>query len=140
MSSFQSIVPFIKSHSPAGASYKQFFHYTQLILNHRFSKYDYGKVRNIQKYGTAIAPNYSLENCKVPVALFYSEQDRLAEADNVRRLAHILPNVFAMQRVHDDTFNHLDFVWAMDAKDLVYANVSNLMHIAESTIGNRNEN
>lgn len=125
----------IKSHTPAGASYKQFFHFGQLIENHRFSKFDYGKVKNIQRYGGTTAPDYSLEKCTVPVALFYSDQDRLAEADNVQRLAHKLPNVFALQRVRDDTFNHIDFVWATDAKELLYAYVFNLMHIAESMFG-----
>lgn len=133
ISLFQSIVPIIKSHTPAGASNKQFFHYGQLIENHRFSKFDYGKVRNMHKYGGTTAPNYSLGNCTVPVALFYSAQDRLAAADNVQRLAHELPNVLAVRRIRDDTFNHIDFVWAMDAKDLLYTYVLNLMHIAEWT-------
>lgn len=133
--SFQSIVPLIKLHTPAGASYKQFSHYVQLIENGRFSKFDYGNAKNLQKYGNSTAPDYPLENCTVPMALFYSDLDTLARTDNVLRLVQALPNVFAVRQVRDDTFNHVDFVWAMDAKDLVYKHVSNLMHVAESTFG-----
>lgn len=69
------------------------------------------------------------------MAIFYSDQDTLAETSNVLRLVHALPNVCAVRRVRDDTFNHLDFVWAMDAKDLLYKYIFNLMHVAESTFG-----
>lgn len=109
------------------------FHYTQLIATNRFAQYDYGDALNVEKYGNCTPPDYSLDNCTAPVALFYSDQDTLARSANVQRLAQKLPNVIALRRIPDDTFNHIDFVWAADAKDFVYSSVLNLMYVADQT-------
>lgn len=89
-------------------------------------------MQNLQKYGNATPPDYLLENCKVPVALFYSDQDKLADSVDVIRLFKELPNVFSNWRVRDKTFNHIDFVWAMDAKELVYDYILEYMQYFEN--------
>lgn len=114
------MIPVIETHAPADASMKQLFHFGHLIRYKRFCQYDFGAYRNQQIYGRRTPPNYNLKKCTVPVAIIYSERDTLAAADDVRLLPNALPNVVEIRRVDDDIFNHIDFIWASDAKELVY--------------------
>ncbi len=50
------------SQLPAGSSTKTFVHYAQLFRNGgKFTKYDYGRTKNLQVYGTPDPPDYSLD-------------------------------------------------------------------------------
>lgn len=68
-------------------------------------------------------PDYNLANVKVPVALYYAENDLLVSISGVEKLARQLPNVIDKYLVPMHKFNHLDFLWAIDAKTLVYDRV-----------------
>lgn len=114
---------------------KQLFHYGQLIQSHRFRHYDYGLNRNLRIYKHAVPPDYNLNSCTAKVAIFYSDQDTTVAAEDIRRLPSELPNVVEIHRVNDDTFNHIDFVWASDAKELVYDYITDWMKSME----NRND-
>lgn len=115
------MIPVISTHAPAGASLNQLIHFGQLIRNPRFLQFDYGFHRNFFIYNRSTPPEYKLKRCTTRVAIIYSEQDSLSPAKDVRRLPKELPNVVAIHRVEDETFNHIDFVWGgMDAKHLVY--------------------
>lgn len=118
-------------HAPAGASTKQLFHYGQLVRSHRFCQFDYGAEANLHIYNRTTPPDYKLENCLAPVAIIYADQDNLAAAEDVRHLPEKLPNVVQMHRVDNDTFNHIDFIWATDAKELVYDYVLDWMKTEE---------
>lgn len=85
-------------------------------------------------YNRSTPPEYNLKNCTAPVAIIYAEKDTLTSATDVRRLPHELPNVVAIRRVDDAIFNHLDFIWAMDAKELVYNYVLDWLKIAEQRL------
>lgn len=39
-----------------------------------------------------------------------------------------LPNVKKVTKVSDEKFNHLDFMWAIDAKQLVYDDIIATLH------------
>lgn len=121
----------IKSHTPAGASIRQLAHYGQLINNGRWAQFDFGPIQNRRRYGRVKSPDYSLQNVTAPVALYYSDQDELAASKDVERLARELPNLVLSWKVQDNTFNHLDFVWGKDAKELCYNYVFEQMRIAE---------
>lgn len=110
---------------------KQLYHYGQLIRSHRFCQYDYGLHRNLHVYGRRKPPNYNLKNCTVPIGILYADRDTLAAAEDVVRLPYELPNVIEIRRVDDDTFNHIDFIWAADAKELVYDYVIDWMKSME---------
>lgn len=118
---------------------KQLFHYGQLIRNHRFCQYDYGLHRNLHIYHRAVPPDYNLKNCTAKVAIIYSEQDTIVAAEDIRRLPNELPNVVGIHRIDDDTFNHIDFVWASDAKELVYDYIIDWMKSIEGRNDNVNE-
>lgn len=44
-----------------------------------FRKFDYGYKENLMLYGSTQPPKYRLERIKVPIAIFYSENDLLAD-------------------------------------------------------------
>lgn len=109
----------------------QLIHFGQLIRSPRFHQYDYGVKGNLFIYNRTTPPEYSLKNCTARVAIIYSDHDTLTFARDVLRLPHELPNLMAIKRVEDDTFNHIDFVWANDAKELVYDYVIDWMRMEE---------
>lgn len=111
---------------------KQLFHYGQLIRSHRFCQFDYGTQRNIKMYHRQTPPDYNLKNCTASVGIIYADHDTLAAAADIRRLPKELPNVVDIRRVDDDTFNHIDFVWATDAKELVYDYIIDWMKTEEN--------
>lgn len=98
----------------------QLTHFGQQIRSPRFRQFDYGMMRNFIIYNRSTPPEYQLNRCTARVAIIYSEYDSLCPARDVRRLPRELPNVVEIRRVDDVTFNHIDFVWGVDAKELVY--------------------
>ncbi|OXU17327.1 hypothetical protein TSAR_001742 [Trichomalopsis sarcophagae] len=124
----QTLMPVILSHSPAGASTKTIVHYGQEISSGRFQRYDYGPEGNLAMYNSTRPPDYDLSKLSVPVALFWSENDWLASPVDVRRLYDRLPRKILSYKVDYPKFNHLDFLWALDAPKLVYAKLLSAMN------------
>ncbi|XP_063922161.1 gastric triacylglycerol lipase-like [Zophobas morio] len=60
---------------PGGVSVNQIQHYLQLIKSRKFQKFDYGPTENLKEYGTENPPTYNLSRIKLPVCLFYGEND-----------------------------------------------------------------
>ncbi|KAG7170966.1 Lipase 3-like 2 [Homarus americanus] len=91
-----------------------------LFLIWKFQKYDFGTLGNLRQYGSLSPPSYNLSRVTVPVALFWSDNDWLADPTDVLHLVGQLPHVVYSHRVEDSKFTHLDFVWALHADKLVY--------------------
>ena len=121
------MIPVIVGHTPAGSSVDQVVHYGQLIRSGKFRQYDYGAVDNLFAYGRLTPPDYKIEAITAPVALHYSLNDWLAEPVDVLKLIGRLPNVIESYVIPDKKFNHLDFLFAIDVKSLVYDKVISLM-------------
>ncbi|XP_043268017.1 lipase 3-like [Venturia canescens] len=119
----ETLMPVILSHSPAGTSTKTLVHYGQEINSGRFQAYDYGASKNREYYNNTSPPDYDISRVKVPVALFVADNDWLASSVDVDSLWKQLPNKIAMFRVQFPKFNHVDFLWGIDAPKLVYENV-----------------
>ncbi|KAK7069841.1 hypothetical protein SK128_009354 [Halocaridina rubra] len=113
-------LPVILAHTPAGSSAHTIVHYGQLINSGVFSKYDYGYIGNMNHYGQATPPLYNLSQVTTPVGLFWGNTDWLADPTDVARLSAELPNVALNYNVPKEEFNHLDFGWAMHAREYVY--------------------
>lgn len=116
-------LPVILSHTPAGTSFHTMTHYIQLQQSGRFCKYDYGVLGNWKHYQQASPPEFKLENVKVPTGLFWGKNDFLANPTDIAHLAPQLPNLKQNNAVDWDKFNHMDFVWATQAYELVYKQV-----------------
>ncbi|XP_015182224.1 PREDICTED: lipase 3-like isoform X2 [Polistes dominula] len=119
----KDMFPLIFGHFPAGVSAKQIIHYSQGIVSGAFRKFDYGFSQNLKKYGSSQPPKYDLRKVKVPVAIFYGENDSLTHFSDVQKIIDKLPNVIETKKIEYSKFNHVDFLWGRDAKKLVYNNV-----------------
>lgn len=74
-----TLMPVIFAHSPAGTSTKTVVHFAQEIQeNGNFQYFDYGERENIKRYGQVAPPLYNIDNIRVPVSLFYANNDWLA--------------------------------------------------------------
>ncbi|KYN02783.1 Lipase 3 [Cyphomyrmex costatus] len=123
----KSMLPLIFGHSPAGSSVKQFIHFSQLITTGSFRKFDYGTKINLTLYGSTQPPKYTLERVKVPVVIFYSENDFINHRTNVQKLAENLPNVIQTEKIAYEKFNHIDYLWGRDARTILYNNIVTVM-------------
>ncbi|XP_063979676.1 lipase 3-like [Diachasmimorpha longicaudata] len=117
----QTLVPIILGHLPAGSSVKQFLHFGQEVNSQKFRKFDYNDPEiNQEKYGQPTPPVYKLSNVRVPTALFFANNDLLSDNSDVQKLAEDLSNVNMTYKVPMDSFNHIDFMFAIDAPALLY--------------------
>lgn len=114
------LLPEILKRYPAGSSIRQFLHYTQELNSGKFCQYDYGMIQNMAKYGTVKPPSYRLNEVRVPISLYYGNNDWLAAVEDVEKLKEKLQNVTNDYLVPNPKWNHIDFLWANDARNIVY--------------------
>ncbi|XP_034831227.1 lipase 1-like [Maniola hyperantus] len=122
-----TMLPVILGHYPAGIALRQIAHYGQSIFGRDFRRYDHGPVVNRRIYGFAIPPRIDLSRVSAPVYLHYSESDPLADVRDVERLFRELGNLAGRVRVPRKIFSHVDFVWGINAKTLVYDGIIRAM-------------
>ena len=107
---------------------------------------------NLARWNSTTPPRYLYEPITSPVALFWGENDWLVvpedEKDLAKRLHNLffiflfplmftflfsfpffirLPNLVSNTRVDDDGYTHLDFLWAMHNRRLLYQPTLELM-------------
>ncbi|ELT87656.1 hypothetical protein CAPTEDRAFT_5448 [Capitella teleta] len=120
-----SRIPVYVSHSPAGTSVKNLIHFAQMVKSNRCQKYDYGMIGNFEHYRQLHAPIYNISAMDVPSYLFSSGKDTLADPTDVKYLLSQLPNL----KYHEEIlhWNHLDFIWAMDANVVLYPHIIKIL-------------
>ncbi|KOB72805.1 Acid lipase-2 [Operophtera brumata] len=124
----RSLLPIILGHVPAGASTRTLIHYAQEIKNKgRFQMFDFGPSGNFKLYGTINPPKYPVHEITLPIALFSSDNDLLASDIDVTNLYIQLANPIEHYVVPFKEFNHMDFLWAIDAPTLVYDKLLQLL-------------
>lgn len=57
---------------------EDYLYRSDMILG-RFEKFDYGREKNLEFYGSEIPPEYDLKNVTAPVALYYGKNDLLVD-------------------------------------------------------------
>ncbi len=122
----------IVHHTPAGTSTNTVIHYAQEVNSKKFAHYDYGKDKNFEHYGQETPPEFSIEAIQVPIAAYWSLNDWLAQPNDVLRFLSKLQNKFAVYEVPFEQWNHLDYLWGIDAKTILYPEIlSNLQKASE---------
>ena len=78
--------------------------------------YDYGSgSANMRHYNQTVPPQYDISTLNIPVALVAGGNDFLGDPRDVAWLeAQLKPGILVDNIFYDD-YNHLDFVWGMDA-------------------------
>ncbi|RWS24857.1 lipase 3-like protein [Leptotrombidium deliense] len=91
------------------------------VVSKKFRKFDYGKITNIEKYGSETPPLYNLTKITSKhIALLHSDNDWLADPQDVEFLrSQIKDNLILDYKVPVKQWNHLDFVWALQAGEYV---------------------
>lgn len=121
-----SRIPVYTAHDPAGTSVQNMLHFTQMVYSKKFQMYDYGSDKlNLLHYNQTKPPEYDLNQVKLPVALLWSQNDWLADPDDVQFLRQKLPNIVYDQYINN--WDHLDFIWATNAPQTIYFNIIQLM-------------
>lgn len=101
-----------------GASVKQYAHYGQNIKDQIFRRWDHGSSQNPQIYGSPEPPTYNLSLIRVQTVLHYSLNDYLLDERDVLAMERDMPNAIA-RKVARDSFEHSEYLYAVDAKALV---------------------
>ncbi|XP_028170213.1 lipase 3-like [Ostrinia nubilalis] len=123
-----TMLPLKLGHTPAGAAARQFVHYAQGISGKEFRRYDHGTIlANRRAYGSWSPPRYDLSRITTPVFLHYSDTDPLAHVNDVNRLFRELGRPIGKFRIPMATFSHMDFIWGVNAEDLLYSRTVNLI-------------
>lgn len=116
----KTLVPSILSHFTMGVGAKELVHLLQVSESDIFRQYDYGKRKNLQIYGYPEPPTYNLSRITVPTYLYYGPNDLFVSERDLFKFAKQLPNYKSAYRVPYDKFNHLDYIWAKNANELLY--------------------
>lgn len=122
-------------HFPAGTSVQNFVRYHQSMTSRDFIKYDYGKARNVQLYGSDKPPSYNLSAVTVPVVILYGKNDFMVDIKDVKWLLRKLPNVLEAVEVGDPLWNHFDMIYSQHANELVFPKVNEYLLRYSSTSG-----
>lgn len=117
----------IFGHYPAGSSFKQSFHYLQLVESNRFALFNYGKIRNRQLYGQDNPPDYPIEKISTPVALYYAKNDYLAMVKDVQMLCQRLPNVVEDYLFPYRQWNHISVIYELNSRELAHKRMLELL-------------
>lgn len=115
-------LPIYYTHTPAGTSVRNMVHFAQMYKSKKFQMYDYGNSKENKKhYGQPTPPLYNASDMTVPVALYWAQNDWLADPTDVKALLPLLPN--KLYNNYIENWDHLDFIWGMDAAKVVYDDI-----------------
>lgn len=121
----QSMTPVIIHHIPEGTSALNILHYAQLVDTGEFRSFDFGRLENLRKYGSAENPYYPLGKIESPdISFIYGRKDPYATMKNVELTKSKLRVRLMDEYVVPDPFwGHGDYVYAMGAGRQVNAHI-----------------
>ncbi|XP_061193522.1 gastric triacylglycerol lipase-like isoform X1 [Saccostrea echinata] len=119
-------LPVYVSHAPAGTSMQDMVHFAQMSRSGRFQAYDWGTPeKNKIHYHQATPPLYNVSTMATPTVLYWADHDWLADPKDVAALQQKITNLKGSYELK--SWNHLDFIWGVDAATLVYKPIINLI-------------
>jgi len=122
-----SRIPVIVAHEPSGTSVQNIIHWVQLMKRDNFEKFDFGsKKKNEEHYNQTSPPLYNPSAVSVPTAIFYGDDDDLADPTDVKHLLSLLPNVVYVNE--QPTYAHLDFTWGVSSFTKIYPDVVRIIN------------
>nr|XP_029540540.1 lysosomal acid lipase/cholesteryl ester hydrolase-like isoform X1 [Oncorhynchus nerka] len=117
--------PVYISHCPAGTSVQNMIHWSQAVHVGKLMAYDYGRAGNMAHYNQSTPPLYNIQDMKVPTALWSGGHDTLADPKDVAVLLTQVSNL--VYHRHIEHWEHLDFIWGLDAPQEMYSEIIKLM-------------
>lgn len=121
------MLPALLGHFSTGTSTQSILHYVQLVRSHKFLKFYYGPEINLKLYKSTEPPAYKLENIRAPVALHYAINDQLDAVVDVEELKDKLPNLLIARQIPDKRYNHMDLLYAINAREKLFEAVLQVM-------------
>jgi lysosomal acid lipase/cholesteryl ester hydrolase len=114
----------VTRYDPGGTSIYNMIHWAQEVKGNNFGMHDWGLAGNLLKYGRTTPPQYHLDQMEgPPTAIFYGLEDALADPEDVARIfKEVQPGIIVGQHALP-TYEHMDFVWGMNAQRDVYPKV-----------------
>ncbi|XP_077359661.1 gastric triacylglycerol lipase [Festucalex cinctus] len=113
------------THCPAGTSVQNMVHWAQAVRGGKLSAFDFGAAGNMKHYNQTTPPDYHIRDMKVPTAIFSGGRDTLADPKDVALLLTQVSNVVFRQ--HIPHWDHLDFIWGLDAPQLMFPAILKLL-------------
>ncbi|EDW03336.1 GH10558 [Drosophila grimshawi] len=114
-----TLLPQVAETHPAGISTNQGIHFIQSYVSNEFRQYDWGPKTNMDKYGTDVPPSYDITKITSKMYLYSGLADESANVQDIARLPELLPNLQELYEIEDETWGHLDFIFAMQVKETI---------------------
>ncbi|KAH8402937.1 hypothetical protein KR222_000550 [Zaprionus bogoriensis] len=118
-----TLLPQVTETHPAGISTNQGIHFIQSHVSNEFRQYDWGTKKNLLKYGAEVPPSYDLGKITADLYLYAGAADGSANLKDISRLPPLLPNLRELYEIPDPSWGHLDFVFAMNVKEVIHDKV-----------------
>ncbi|XP_030378991.1 lipase 3-like [Scaptodrosophila lebanonensis] len=117
-SNMSSLAVLRKTHF-AGNSNNQVLHYMQLWISKKFRQYDWGLEKNRELYGQDMPPDYDLSKITAATHAYTAHNDDKCGPQDVETLVSSFPHLIEHHRIPLESFSHLDFITAINMKELV---------------------
>ncbi|KAH0623587.1 hypothetical protein JD844_006504 [Phrynosoma platyrhinos] len=91
-----------------------------------FRAYDYGSAeKNKKKYNQTVPSIYKIEDIKIPIAFWTGGHDFFVDSRDVAMLSSRISNI--IYEKHIPEWQHLDFIWGLDAPEKMYMDIIEIM-------------
>ena len=103
-------------------------HWIQIKTNKNYAKFDYGsKEENLKIYGQEFPPEYDVNNLKkwnIKSLMFLADKDPFSNPNDVYDFVDKIENKDKCVKLEFiENYNHVDFLWAENAKEFVYPKI-----------------